>query len=47
MVWDQGTSRNFNEDKSMKQAIEDGHAKFWLNGKKIKCGYTLTNCGKR
>jgi DNA ligase D-like protein (predicted 3'-phosphoesterase) len=47
MVWDSGTYRNLNDDKSMDEAIKDGHSKFWLNGEKIKGGYALINTGKR
>jgi DNA ligase D-like protein (predicted 3'-phosphoesterase) len=50
MVWDRGTYRNLSkkDDKkvSMGQALEKGHASFWLNGKKLKGGYSLTRIAK-
>ena len=50
MVWDKGNYENLNHDDddneiSMDKAYEDGHIKFWLNGKKLKGGYALTIAG--
>src|SRR5688572_9687974 len=41
IVWDAGTYRNLDEERSMAEAIESGHAKFWLDGEKLKGGWTL------
>ncbi|MFW6117243.1 MAG: DNA polymerase ligase N-terminal domain-containing protein [Thermoproteota archaeon] len=50
MVWDTRTYQNRNKEDdeiiSMKQAIEDGHVKFWLKGEKIKGGYALVRTKK-
>jgi DNA ligase D-like protein (predicted 3'-phosphoesterase) len=48
LVWDIGTYRNLKDDKgvSMAEAIENGHATFWLDGKKLKGGYALTRFKK-
>jgi len=41
IVWDAGTYRNLDEERSMAEAIESGHAKVWLEGEKLKGGWTL------
>jgi DNA ligase D-like protein (predicted 3'-phosphoesterase) len=41
IVWDAGTYRNLDEERSMAEAIESGHAKIWLDGEKLKGGWTL------
>lgn len=46
MLWDAGTYQNVRKDKKgslipMKDQIENGHANFILNGKKLKGGYSL------
>ncbi len=41
IVWDAGTYRNLDESKDMAKAIEGGHAKFWLDGEKLRGGWTL------
>ena len=41
IVWDAGSYRNLDEERSMAQALEDGHAKFWLDGHKLTGGWTL------
>ncbi len=46
MIWDAGTYENEKDDKPMKEALDDGHATFWLNGKKISGGYALIKSGK-
>lgn len=54
MVWDAGTYRNLkaegkeDEKVSMAPALKDGHATFWLEGRKLKGGYALirTDTGK-
>jgi DNA ligase D-like protein (predicted 3'-phosphoesterase) len=46
LVWDTGPYRNLTEKKGesipMAQAVEHGHVKIWLEGKKLKGGYALT-----
>jgi DNA ligase D-like protein (predicted 3'-phosphoesterase) len=41
IVWDAGTYRNLDEDRSMAEAIETGHVKVWLDGEKLRGGWTL------
>lgn len=45
-IWDAGRYRNMTEKDgnpvTMAEALERGHAAFWLEGKKIKGGYALT-----
>ena len=45
IVWDAGTYRPLG-DKPFEQALEEGHASFWLEGKKLKGGYSLTRIAK-
>ncbi len=46
LVWDTGPYRNLTEKKGvpipMAQAVEHGHVKVWLEGKKLRGGYALT-----
>ena len=42
IVWDAGTYRNLDEDRSMAEALEAGHARVWLEGHKLRGGYALT-----
>jgi len=46
MVWDTGTFENITEKKGqpidLPQAVEHGHLKVRLNGRKLKGGYALT-----
>lgn len=46
MVWDLGTYRNITEKKGVPvpidEALEHGHAKVWLEGRKLRGGYALT-----
>ncbi len=47
IVWDEGTFRNLTTDRAgneipMADAIERGHASFWLEGRKLHGGYSLT-----
>jgi DNA ligase D-like protein (predicted 3'-phosphoesterase) len=46
IVWDAGTYRNLDEERSMAQALNAGHAKVWLEGKKLRGGWTLQRTGK-
>ncbi|MDT8324358.1 MAG: DNA polymerase ligase N-terminal domain-containing protein [Bacteroidota bacterium] len=48
LVWDTGTYRNLKEEnddsdevKSMNQCLEDGHITVWLDGEKLKGGYSF------
>jgi DNA ligase D-like protein (predicted 3'-phosphoesterase) len=41
IVWDAGTYRNLDAEQSMAQALDAGHAKFWLEGEKLAGGWTL------
>jgi DNA ligase D-like protein (predicted 3'-phosphoesterase) len=41
IVWDAGTYRNLDEQRSMAEQLEAGHAKFWLDGEKLTGGWTL------
>jgi DNA ligase D-like protein (predicted 3'-phosphoesterase) len=41
IVWDAGTYDNLDEERSMANALDDGHAKFWLHGAKLDGGWTL------
>jgi DNA ligase D-like protein (predicted 3'-phosphoesterase) len=45
-VWDKGTYRNLNQHESLNEAIEKGHISFWLEGEKLKGGYTLIRTSK-
>jgi DNA ligase D-like protein (predicted 3'-phosphoesterase) len=49
IVWDEGTYRNLDEERSMAEALDGGHAKFWLEGEKLRGGWTLhrTNRGSK
>ena len=46
MIWDEGTYRNLSKDHghrlSLSEALERGHASFWLDGHKLHGGYALT-----
>ena len=41
IVWDNGSYRNLDADRSMTDALEAGHAAVWLDGQKLKGGWTL------
>jgi DNA ligase D-like protein (predicted 3'-phosphoesterase) len=41
IVWDAGTYTNLDQERSMAEAIDAGHVKVWLEGKKLKGGWTL------
>lgn len=45
LVWDRGCYRNLMAEKdeplSMEEAIDEGHVEVWLEGQKLKGGYTL------
>jgi DNA ligase D-like protein (predicted 3'-phosphoesterase) len=46
LVWDTGTYSNLTQKKgrtlSIESAVEDGHLSVWLDGEKLKGGYSLT-----
>jgi DNA ligase D-like protein (predicted 3'-phosphoesterase) len=46
IVWDTGTYRNLNQrdgdELPMEEALREGRASFWLEGHKLRGGYTLT-----
>ena len=41
IVWDAGMYRNLDDDRTMDQALAAGHAKVWLEGEKLRGGWTL------
>jgi DNA ligase D-like protein (predicted 3'-phosphoesterase) len=41
LVWDKGTYRNLDENRSMTEALDSGHVKVWLEGEKLTGGWTL------
>jgi DNA ligase D-like protein (predicted 3'-phosphoesterase) len=41
IVWDAGTYRPLDEHNSMADALDGGHAAFWLEGRKLRGGWTL------
>jgi DNA ligase D-like protein (predicted 3'-phosphoesterase) len=49
IVWDTGTYRNLHPDEPLAAALERGHAAIWLEGHKLRGGYTLqrTRGGKQ
>jgi DNA ligase D-like protein (predicted 3'-phosphoesterase) len=45
IVWDAGSYRNLDAERSMAEALDAGHAKFWLEGEKLTGGWTLHRTG--
>jgi DNA ligase D-like protein (predicted 3'-phosphoesterase) len=41
IVWDEGTYRNLDDAAAVADALDAGHAKVWLEGKKLRGGWTL------
>ena len=41
IVWDEGSYRNLDDERSMAEQLDAGHAKFWLDGEKLTGGWTL------
>ncbi len=41
VIWDRGSYRNLDAERSMAEALEAGHAKFWLSGERLRGGWTL------
>lgn len=46
LVWDSGTFRNLSGEP-LAQALDRGHAKFWLDGKKLTGGWALNRFRSR
>jgi DNA ligase D-like protein (predicted 3'-phosphoesterase) len=48
IVWDEGTYRSLDQEQSMAETLAAGHAKVWLEGHKLRGGWTLqrTQAGK-
>jgi DNA ligase D-like protein (predicted 3'-phosphoesterase) len=44
IVWDSGRYRNL-DDEPVERTLEQGHAKVWLEGRKLRGGYALTRIG--
>jgi DNA ligase D-like protein (predicted 3'-phosphoesterase) len=45
IVWDAGTYRTLDEERPMAEALDAGHASFWLEGEKLRGGWTLHRTG--
>jgi DNA ligase D-like protein (predicted 3'-phosphoesterase) len=41
IVWDAGSYRNLDDQQSMAEAIAAGHVKVWLEGEKLRGGWTM------
>lgn len=41
IVWDAGSYRNLDEERSMAETLDAGHVKVWLEGEKLDGGWTL------
>jgi DNA ligase D-like protein (predicted 3'-phosphoesterase) len=46
IVWDHGDYRNL-RDEPMEEALEHGHLSFWLEGEKLRGGWSLRRIGGR
>jgi DNA ligase D-like protein (predicted 3'-phosphoesterase) len=49
IVWDDGVYEPLDPDRSMADALDTGHASFWLEGSKLRGGWTLhrTEAGRK
>lgn len=47
LLWDRGSYKNIKGDDSMTKSLRNGHIEIWLNGKKIKGGYSLIKFEKK
>src|SRR4051795_877674 len=45
IVWDAGTYRTLDDERPMAEALDAGHASFWLEGEKLRGGWTLHRIG--
>jgi DNA ligase D-like protein (predicted 3'-phosphoesterase) len=41
IVWDRGTYENLDPQRTMAEALQRGHASLWLEGEKLRGGWTL------
>jgi DNA ligase D-like protein (predicted 3'-phosphoesterase) len=41
IVWDRGVYRPLDDVKPMREQLREGHASFWLEGEKLRGGWTL------
>jgi len=41
IVWDAGIYRNLDDERPLAEALDAGHAKVWLEGEKLRGGWTL------
>jgi DNA ligase D-like protein (predicted 3'-phosphoesterase) len=41
IVWDMGTYRPLDDERSVADSLQRGHLSFWLEGTKLRGGYTL------
>jgi DNA ligase D-like protein (predicted 3'-phosphoesterase) len=41
IVWDAGDYRNLDEGQSLEEGLRAGHARFWLEGRKLRGGWSL------
>jgi DNA ligase D-like protein (predicted 3'-phosphoesterase) len=46
IVWDRGDYRNL-RDEGMEEGVEQGHVSFWLEGQKLRGGWSLRRTGGR
>ena len=46
IIWDDGVYESLNE-RPMAEALDAGHASFWLEGSKLRGGWTLHRTGER
>jgi DNA ligase D-like protein (predicted 3'-phosphoesterase) len=46
IVWDRGTYKNL-RDEPMSEGLETGHVSFWLEGEKLRGGWSLRRTGGR
>ncbi|HEY1274910.1 MAG TPA: DNA polymerase ligase N-terminal domain-containing protein [Thermoleophilaceae bacterium] len=44
IVWDRGTYRNLS-DTALEDGLRDGHLSFWLEGEKLRGGWSLRRTG--
>ena len=49
IMWDHGVYEPLDDDRSMADALDAGHASFWLEGSKLRGGWTLhrTEAGRK
>jgi DNA ligase D-like protein (predicted 3'-phosphoesterase) len=46
IVWDRGSYRNL-RDEPMQVGLDEGHVSFWLEGEKLRGGWSLRRTGDR